>query len=160
MESLAKLVSEENKDFYINFMKYVKLSPAFTLKRDTAEKIIKTPIGGYVISAIMSVNKKEIKVSISFTEEQALQGTKWLISDSNLHIQTPLATTNTTTKENNLASNALENNTPKTTTPETDTKAKEETGMIQSKPIVTVPVIDKKPGDTPKVTTPLKSESG
>lgn len=73
MESLTKLISQRNKDFYMNFMKYVKVSPHFTLTRDTSKKIVKTPIDEYVISAIVSVDKNERQVSITFIEQKTAQ---------------------------------------------------------------------------------------
>ncbi len=73
IESLAKLVSEENKDFYINFMKYVKASPVFSLKRDMTEKIVKTPTGDYVASISMLINGKTNKVSVTFIEQMSDQ---------------------------------------------------------------------------------------
>lgn len=86
MASLSKLVSDENKDFYINFMKYVKASPVFTLKRDVSVKIVKTPTEEYVIGVLMTVNGVDKKGAMTFLEEKTETGTRWLIIDSNLHI--------------------------------------------------------------------------
>jgi hypothetical protein len=123
MESLAKLVSDENKDFYINFMKYMKTAPVFTLKRDLKGRIIKTPTDEYVFPIVMTLEGKEKKVSLTFIEEKMDQGSKWLIYNSNIHIQTlppkpntnlgssvvtppttPKTTTTTPPKDNNLGS--------------------------------------------------------
>jgi hypothetical protein len=68
----------------------VEASPLFTLKRDVSQKIIKTPLEEYAFTAIVSMDGKESRVSLTFVTEDSAQGTKWLISDSNLHVQPSL----------------------------------------------------------------------
>ena len=58
MESIKGLVSEENKDFYTNFLKYIETAPVFTVKRDTSlpdQGIIKTPQNEYTFPALLSL---------------------------------------------------------------------------------------------------------
>jgi len=85
IESLAKLISEKNKEFNTIFINYVKLSPAFTIKRNTATKITKTPTNEYFVPSILTIDGKEKKVSITFVEEKSAQGSKWLIANSTFH---------------------------------------------------------------------------
>ncbi len=143
IENITKLVSDENKNFYINFMKYVKSAPAFSLKRDPSIRPIKKPTDDYVVTVIVSANDKEKKVSMTFIEEKTEKGNKWLISDSDLHIQIPLPASN-----NNLGSSVI--NIPKestgievplTTTPSSETKESAEV-EAPSQPVATMPVIN------------------
>lgn len=144
IENITKLVSEENKNFYINFMKYVKSAPVFALKRDPSIRPIKKPTDDYVVTIIVSANGKEKKVSMTFIEEKTERGNKWLISDSDLHIQIPLPISN-----NNLGSSVIttpkeSNNTevPSSTTPPAETK--DSTVVeVPSQPVATMPVINK-----------------
>ncbi len=152
IESITKLVSEENKNFYINFMKYIKTAPVFTLKRDISARIIKTPTDDYIITVIVEANNKEKKVSMTFIEEKSERGNKWLISDSDLHIQIPLPA------NSNLTSSALntpKNPTPTETTPTSDT-VKEAPILTEttSQAVATMPVINKTSPVTTSIAVP------
>lgn len=142
IEDLKKLISEQNKDFYTNFIKYVEASPLFTLKRDVSQKIIKTPLEEYAFAAIVSMDGKESRVSVTFVAEDSAQGTKWLISDSSLHVQPSLPKTKW-----NFASSVITKNPTTEQKPETSLQAEE------SKVLVTVPVVEKEK-EAPTSTAP------
>jgi len=55
MEGIRSLVSDENKDFYANFLKYVETAPVFSVKRDASQSIIKTPQDEYTFPALLSL---------------------------------------------------------------------------------------------------------
>jgi len=86
MAGIKSIVSSENKDFYANFLKYIEVAPIFTVKRDTTQDIIKTPLDEYAFPALLSLGGKEAKVSMKFIEEDSETGNKWVIVDSDLHI--------------------------------------------------------------------------
>ena len=135
IESIKKLLSEENKDFYANFIKYIQTSPTFSIKRDLSQKVIKTPVGDYVAPIIVSLSGKDTKSSMTFSQQKIGQVEKILISDSTLHIQKP----------SSLASNAVTSNTSKTPT---TTKQPTTTKTPTTTPPTSVPKVG-----TPKTDT-------
>ena len=54
-DALKNIVSEENKDFYANFIAYVKTAPVFTIKRDSNQDVVKTPQDEYTFPALLSL---------------------------------------------------------------------------------------------------------
>ena len=55
MDSIKNLVSEENKDFHANFLRFIETAPIFTVQRSPTEKVIITPQDEYSFSALMTL---------------------------------------------------------------------------------------------------------
>jgi hypothetical protein len=145
MENMSKIVSDKNKDFYTNFIQYMKNAPIFSIKRDLKGKIIKTPTNEYVLPVIISLDGKENNATITFIEEKTEQGNIWLISNSNLHIQTVPSKTDT-----NLGSTVIN---------ESNRRPSRNPNTTSSKIPPTTPVAKAPETPQPATTTPLTKEA-